>query len=103
MATDDDRRVAARTAGWATYDARYFHALGVLPRSAAHLAKDDVANGPRVVVLSDRLWQRRFCRDPAIIGRAITLDDNSYTVIGIMPGLRERLVTDGRGLDAAAA
>ena len=74
--------------------ARYFHALGVLPLFGRSFeAADDVANGPRVVVLSDRLWQRRFAADPAIIGRAITLDDNSYTVIGIMPRAFENVLS----------
>ena len=47
---------------------------------------DDRLNGPNVVILSDALWRRRFGGDRAIVGRQITLDDNSYTVIGVMPG-----------------
>ena len=39
----------------------------------------------RVVVLSDGLWQRRFAGDRAIINQSITLDNESYTVIGVMP------------------
>jgi putative ABC transport system permease protein len=39
----------------------------------------------RVVMLSHSLWQRRFGSDPGIIGQAITLDDESHTVIGVMP------------------
>src|SRR4029079_15296114 len=38
-----------------------------------------------VVVLADSLWRRKFSADPGMIGRAITLDDESYTVIGVMP------------------
>ncbi|HEX4771790.1 MAG TPA: ABC transporter permease [Bryobacteraceae bacterium] len=37
------------------------------------------------VILSQRLWQRRFRSDPAILGRTITLDGEAYTVIGVMP------------------
>jgi putative ABC transport system permease protein len=66
--------------------ARYFHVLGVPPALGRDFeASDDVINGPNVVVLSDRLWRRRFAADRAIVGRAITLDDNSYVVIGVMP------------------
>ena len=38
-----------------------------------------------MVVLSHALWQRRFGGDRTILGQAVTLDDNSYTVIGVMP------------------
>ena len=48
-------------------------------------AADDRLNGPNVVVLSDALWRRRFDGDRAIVGRQITLDDNSYLVLGVMP------------------
>src|SRR5215213_996109 len=39
----------------------------------------------RVVVLSDGFWQRRFAGDRGVINQAITLDNESYTVIGVMP------------------
>jgi putative ABC transport system permease protein len=39
----------------------------------------------RVVVLSDGFWQRRFAGDRGVINHAITLDNESYTVIGVMP------------------
>ena len=39
----------------------------------------------RVVVLSDGFWQRRFAGDRNVINQSITLDDQNYTVIGIMP------------------
>ena len=41
--------------------------------------------GERAVVLGDSLWRRRFGGDPALVGRSIRLDDQNYTVIGIMP------------------
>lgn len=38
-----------------------------------------------VVLLSHRLWQRRFASDPRILGRSITLNQEPYTVIDVMP------------------
>lgn len=67
--------------------AAYFRVLGVLPSLGRDLqSSDDQFKGPNVVILSDRLWRRRFGGDPTIVGRQITLDDNLYTVIGVMPG-----------------
>jgi putative ABC transport system permease protein len=48
-------------------------------------AEEDTAADSRVVVLSHRLWERRFGMDPSIVGRAVTLDGKPYTVIGVMP------------------
>jgi predicted permease len=42
-------------------------------------------NGPRVAVISHRLWQTRFGSDPAIINRAIRIGGESATVVGVMP------------------
>lgn len=65
--------------------ADYFHVLGVSPvLGRDFLSSDDRLNGPNVVVLSDGLWRRRFAGDRTIVGRQITLDDNSYLVIGVM-------------------
>lgn len=65
--------------------ADYFRVLGVSPMLGSDFeASDDVFNGPKVVILSHGLW-RRFGGDSTIIGRQIKLDDNNYTVIGVMP------------------
>jgi putative ABC transport system permease protein len=66
--------------------AGYFRALGVSPTLGRDFEPaDDQLNGPQVVILSHALWQRRFNSDPTMLGRHITLDDQSYTVIGVMP------------------
>ena len=36
-------------------------------------------------MISDALWQRRFARDPAVIGSTMTLDSRDYTIIGVLP------------------
>lgn len=58
--------------------------------ASAHLgrtlvAQDDDPGQPNVVVLSDGFWRRVFRGDPAVVGRAIRLSDEVYTVVGIMP------------------
>ena len=45
----------------------------------------EIAGDGRVTVLSHALWQNRFHADPGIIGHAVGLDGQSYTVIGVMP------------------
>jgi putative ABC transport system permease protein len=73
--------------------AGYFRALGVTPFLGRDFElSDDRFHGPHVVILSDALWRRRFGGDAEIIGRQITLDDNSYTVIGIMPSAFENVL-----------
>ena len=68
----------------------YFRVFGVAPRLGRDFtASDDTPNAPPVVIVSDRLWRRRFAADPQIIGRQITLDGFGYEVIGVMPALFE--------------
>ena len=58
-----------------------------LPRSSAatFTAGEDRPGGPKVVVLSDKLWRNAFLADPGILGKTITLDGQPYSVIGVMP------------------
>jgi putative ABC transport system permease protein len=73
--------------------AGYFRALGVAPFLGRDFEpSDDRFHGPHVVILSDALWRRRFGGDAAIIGRQITLDDNSYSVVGVMPSAFENVL-----------
>ena len=66
--------------------ANYFRTLGVSPAWGRDFqASDDVYHGPKIVILSNGLWQRHFGGDSSIIGRQVKLDDDSYTVIGVMP------------------
>jgi predicted permease len=45
--------------------------------------EDRIAGASPVVVISDRLWRRRFAADPSIVGRSITLNGHAFTVIGV--------------------
>ena len=64
----------------------FFEILGVAPRAGRALTPaDDRAGAPRIAVLSSAIWASRFASDPSIIGRAITLDGQAVTVVGVMP------------------
>jgi len=66
--------------------ADFFTTLGVKPvLGRAFVPYDNKVDGNPVVVMSHKLWQRRFSADPNLIGRTITLDRERYTVVGIMP------------------
>jgi predicted permease len=64
----------------------FFPLLGVQPQLGRLFNTDECKwNGPKAVVLSYGLWERRFGADPAIVGKAITLDETSVTVVGVLP------------------
>jgi putative ABC transport system permease protein len=64
----------------------YFSALRIAPIVGRDFtAADDVPNAARVVVISDELWQRRFGRDPSVIGRRLMLSGEPHEVVGILP------------------
>ncbi len=72
----DGRRVSASL----------FPLLGVEPQlGRAFLPEEDSPSGSRVVILSYGLWQRRFGSDVNITGKPLTLNGESYTVVGVMP------------------
>lgn len=46
---------------------------------------DQVRRQERVIILSDGLWRRHFGADPGVIGRAFTLENGTWVIVGIMP------------------
>ena len=67
-------------------NAPFFSVLGVDPLLGRTFQNgEDNQGGPKVTVLTYALWQRRFGADPNIVGRALTLNGESYTVIGVLP------------------
>jgi putative ABC transport system permease protein len=73
--------------------APYFRVLGVRPVLGRDFQpSDDRVNGPNVVILSDGLWRRRFGADPTIVGRQVTLDDDAFVVVGVMPATFENVL-----------
>ena len=47
-------------------------------------AEEDVTGGSRVAVLTDAFWRREMGGDPAVLGRTLTLDGRTYTIVGVM-------------------
>ncbi len=67
--------------------AGFFDVLQITPlKGRTFLAGEDDPGKDRVVVLSYGAWQRHFGSDPGIVGKTITLDGNTYSVVGVMPG-----------------
>jgi predicted permease len=48
-------------------------------------AEDAEPGGPRVAIVSDEFWRSELGGDPAALGREIVLDDQRYTIVGVMP------------------
>ncbi len=64
----------------------FFKVFEVSPAYGRWLNRDDdVPNGGKAIVLSWALWQRRFGGDARIVGQAMTVNGEAYTVAGIMP------------------
>jgi len=100
QATSSFERVAAYATGAVTLTGRgeaasvpmavvssdLFSLLGVAPiRGRVFQEQDNQRGAPRTAVISERVWERRFSRDASIIGSAVVLDDESVTVVGVMP------------------
>ncbi|HEU0180066.1 MAG TPA: ABC transporter permease [Blastocatellia bacterium] len=68
----------------------FFPLLGVKPMlGRVFLPEEDHPNKVFSVVMSERLWRRRFNSDPQIIGRTISLDTESFTVVGVVPNISD--------------
>lgn len=66
--------------------ANLFSILGSRPfLGRTFLAQEDVAGAERVVILGNRLWQRRFGARRDVLGKTVALGSDLYTVVGVMP------------------
>jgi putative ABC transport system permease protein len=67
----------------------FFETLGIQPPlgRSFQLIDEKAGGGPRglSVVLSNEFWRRQFNGDPSVLGRQLTLDRQSFTIIGVMP------------------
>ena len=62
----------------------FFDVLGVVPIAGRTFAPEDDGPSPRVLLLGEALWRRRFSSDPSIVGRLVRLNGQPYTVVGIV-------------------
>jgi putative ABC transport system permease protein len=77
----------------------YFSVLQVAPVLGRNFAsQDDVPNAPRVVIISDELWTRRFGRNPSVIGQRVTLTGDPHEIIGVLPPRVRPIVVAGAEL-----
>ena len=66
--------------------ADFFPMLGIRPQLGRWFTPDEERTGAEsVAIISDALWKRSFASSPDVIGQAITLSGNSFTVIGVVP------------------
>ena len=66
--------------------ANFFDVLGVRPQlGRMFLPGEDVNGGPRAAVLTDAFWRSRMGADPAVLGRTLILDEEPYTIVGVLP------------------
>jgi predicted permease len=64
----------------------FFPMLRVAPLYGRSFTADDEIEGRhRVVILSEGFWQRRFGGDPAVVGKTIELNEETYQIVGVMP------------------
>ena len=79
----DDNPERVRGA-WVT--ASVIRLLGITPPlGRAFTDAEDLDSAPRVAILSDGLWRRRYGADPSILGRVIQINNAATTVVGVMP------------------
>jgi putative ABC transport system permease protein len=64
----------------------FFDVLGAHALVGRVLLPEDDRPGSNVVVLAHGLWQLRFGGDPGVVGRTISINNEAYLVVGVMPG-----------------
>ncbi len=63
-----------------------FPVVGMLPAVGRGFTREELApNGPRVAIISDRLWQSRFGGDPGILNTPIRIGGEAAAIVGVMP------------------
>ena len=65
---------------------RYFAVYGASPiLGRTFEPNEEFAGGPKVAVLSEAFWTRRFARDPGALGKTLHIGTGSWTIVGVMP------------------
>ena len=83
---DIDLHVDGRTMAVTLVTGNFFHVVGVNPVIGRAFAPADDAPGANpVIVLSDKGWDRRFNRDPNVLGRTVLVGGAPFEIVGVMP------------------
>ena len=70
----------------AAVSSNFFQLMGVSPaQGRGFTAEEEQPGKDKIIVLGHGLWQRRFGGDPGILNRVISLNGETYTIVGIMP------------------
>ncbi|PYR20164.1 MAG: ABC transporter permease [Acidobacteria bacterium] len=76
----------ARTVRATAVSAGFFEIVRARPElGRVFRQEEDTPGGKYVVVLSDRFWRSEFAGNPDMIGRTVKLNDEAYTIVGVMP------------------
>ena len=84
LGADENGAPAERTSGKSTTPG-FFATLGVQPFLGRTFTEQESRTRAPVVVISHRLWQRRYNGDPQILNKRIRIDRTAVTIIGVMP------------------
>lgn len=97
LGASDDGAIPAERARIQRLTSSMFDLLGVRPTIGRGFRPEEEPVGAPapIALLSDDLWERRFARDPGVVGRVITLNGTSTTVVGVMPR-RFSFLSDGQ-------
>ena len=70
---------------WEQVSVDYFRLFGVpIVLGRAFTPEEDLPNGQKVVLISEQLWDRRFDRDPSVVGRTVSLSAEAHVVVGVV-------------------
>ena len=59
--------------------------LGVTPQLGRSITEEEDRTGAQVVMISHRLWQRRYGGDPSVVGKTMTMNDAKYEIVAVLP------------------
>src|SRR5262245_29329150 len=77
----DAERVDGARVTW-----EYFRTVGLTPAIGRDFVQsEDSVGGPPVAIISDSLWRRRYGADPNVVGRPVTVNQQSFTLAGVLP------------------
>ncbi|MGC1359536.1 MAG: ABC transporter permease [Silvibacterium sp.] len=98
LKTGSDTGGAVRFVHAAAVTAHYFEVLGIRPYLGREFSDDESrVGGPKAVVLSYGLWQTMFHGDRSVLGRAVDVKGEPYTIVGVLP--QNAVTPDGSGTE----